>query len=123
MKMLCKYDIIYVIDSKGDEIMSDSTWNNELLFDSNERITIPFSILNYVGLGDSKEVAICKYYYKAEKVLLIRDINNIKDCEVIGFASADEKRRYIIPAYLRKGFSKIEFFIVNEELLLLLKAG
>ena len=103
--------------------MSGSTWNNELIFDSSGRITIPFSILTYVGLESSKEVAICKYYYKADKVFLIRDINNIKDCEVIGFASADEKRRYIIPAYLRKGVLKLEFFVVNKELLLQIKAG
>lgn len=82
--------------------------------DKQFRINIPNQLMEHVKLQKGEKVAFCQH----SEGMMIRKMNNLQDCRVIGFATLDSKGRFIVQKDLRVGIKQFELFILNNELIL-----
>lgn len=84
-------------------------------FDSQGRITISHELAQQCKMVEGEKIAICML---DEKRLLLRKVEDIKDCRVIGFSTLNKKGRIIIPKKIRNEEEKVAVYLLNGDLIL-----
>ena len=78
------------------------------------RIKIPSELMELAELKGKKQIAFCK----CEEGIMVKSIDNIKDCKVLGKGTMDVKNRFIIPKYIRDNTTEFEVFVLNQKLVI-----
>jgi hypothetical protein len=84
-------------------------------FDKHGRINLKSDLLELSGIKRESQVAIC---FLDENRIMLRNLDNLKDCQVVGLARVDDKGRIIISTDIREETKKMEMFVSNNNLIL-----
>ena len=79
-----------------------------------KRINVPNELLELAGLKGKKQIAFCPNI----EGIIVKSMDDVQDCKIIGTGYMDEKNRFIIPKYIRQNTTKFEVFILNQELVI-----
>lgn len=83
--------------------------------DQNGRVQLRKSLMEVCNLKNMSKVAICSF---SENQIMIRNLDDVKDCKVIEFTRIDEKGRIIIPYTIRDTTTEVEVYVKNGNLIL-----
>ena len=86
----------------------------------NGKITIPKSLLDYVGLKGGEKIALCAYEEYGE-VFIIKPFDKIDSLKVVDIVYMDQKRRFTFPMEFLSGKrtgTVLEIYILDGDLII-----
>ena len=85
--------------------------------DKQGRLQLPFELVNFSNIKNSKEIAICSMGHSMIRLKpkVKADLRNDK---VISFVKVDDKRRIVIPLEIRQKTQNFEIFLFYGDLIL-----
>ena len=84
-------------------------------FDEKGRIVIPMDLLEFLQIERSTKLAIC--YWK-EDGIMIRKLDDIKDCEICAITHIDNQKRISIPKEIVGKTHQAKIHVKNGALIL-----
>lgn len=84
-------------------------------FDNQGRINIKADLLELCEFEKKTKIAICRL---SDSQIMLRKLNDLKNCEVIGLGQLEEKGRIAISPEIRDKTSKVEMYVKNGSLII-----
>ena len=84
-------------------------------FDDKGRICIPMDLLEFLQIDRSTKLAIC--YWK-EDGIMIRKLDDVKDCEICAITQIDSQKRILIPKEIVRKTNQAQIYVKNGALIL-----